>query len=192
MTMTDLERELRATLIGAAEQAPVVDDLAGRATRPIRRRRTGLAAGLAVLSMAAAGVVIAWVAPAEKDAPVAPVTGPAASVALIGTWNPVDIPGFGGNSRLPYTPRPGGRAPTITFGTDGRWRGSDGCNSVHGRYEAGDDGSIEASVGPITLIGCLNVPHVIVLGESARFVIDGRSLVFYAADGHWLGTYQRS
>lgn len=71
------------------------------------------------------------------------------------------------------------------------WRGSDGCNGVHGRYEAGDDGSFEASSGASTLMGCLNVPHLTVLGRSARFVIDGRSLVFYAADGHRLGTYQR-
>jgi hypothetical protein len=47
--MTDLERELRATLIEAGTRAPVIDDLVSRSVAPVRRRRTWLASGLAAV-----------------------------------------------------------------------------------------------------------------------------------------------
>jgi len=193
--MTDLERELRATMIEAGERVPVVEDLVSRAAKPARRRRTWLASGLAAVTMAAVGVAIAITAPSGNET--AGVSTPSTSAstqtqtgALIGNWRPVDIVGFD-NSALPPPGLPAGRAPNITFTSDGRWRGSDGCNAIGGTYSAGDDGSISTASGYQTLIGCINVPNSEVLERAARFAIDGRSLTFYAAGGQRLGTYER-
>jgi heat shock protein HslJ len=197
MKSTDLERELRATLIAAGQQAPVVDDLVTRAVTPVRRRRTWLASGLAVVAMGAVGVVIAVAAPDGKET--AGVASPSSSAstktltdALIGTWRPVDIVGFDNSKLPPASGPPVGRAPNITFAIGGRWTGTDGCNGIGGTYNAGDDGSITADAsGRITTASCMNVPNRAVLGTAARFTIDRRTLTLYAADGHRLGTYER-
>jgi heat shock protein HslJ len=193
--MTDLERELRATLIEAGERAPVAEDLVSRAATPVRRRRTWLASGLAAVTMAAVGVAIAITAPAGNETAGVPTPSTSASTqtqtgALIGNWRPVDIVGFD-NSQLPPPGPPADRAPNITFTSDGRWRGTDGCNGIGGTYSASDDGSISADAGPQTLIGCINVPNSTVLDRATRFAIDDRSLTFYAAGGQRLGTYER-
>jgi hypothetical protein len=195
MTMTDFERELRATLIEAGARVPVVDDLVSRAATPVRRRRTLLASGLATATMAAVGLAIAVTAPSENET--AGVSTPSSSAstqtqteALIGTWRPVDIVGFD-SSKLP----PLGVMATewdITFTGDGRWQGTDGCNEIGGTYTASDNGPISVDTsGPQTLIGCSHIPNAVVLGRAARFAIDGRSLTFYAAAGQRLGTYER-
>ncbi len=196
--MTDLERELRATMIEAGERVPVVEDLVSRAAKPVRRRRTWLASGVAAVTMAAVGVAIAITAPSGTET--AGVSTPSTSAstqtqtgALIGNWRPVDIVGFD-NSALPPPALPVGRAPNITFTSDGRWRGSDGCNAISGTYSASDDGSISTANSAQTLIGCpdvITVPNSQVLERAARFAIDGRSLTFYAAGGQRLGTYER-
>lgn len=196
--MTDLERELRATMIEAGERVPVVEDLVSRAAKPVRRRRTWLASGVAAVTMAAVGVAIAITAPSGTET--AGVSTPSTSAstqtqtgALIGNWRPVDIVGFD-NSALPPPALPAGRVPNITFTSDGRWRGSDGCNAISGTYSASDDGSISTANSAQTLIGCpdvITVPNSEVLERAARFAIDGRSLTFYAAGGQRLGTYER-
>jgi heat shock protein HslJ len=196
--MTDLERELRATMIEAGERAPVVEDLVSRAATPVRRRRTWLASGLAAVTMAAVGVAIAITAPSGNEPAGVSTPGMSASTqtqtgALIGNWRPVDIVGFD-NSKLPPSGLPADRAPNITFTSDGRWRGSDGCNWISGTYSASDDGSISTANSAQTLIGCpdvITVPNSKVLERAARFAIDGRSLTFYAAGGQRLGTYER-
>lgn len=194
--MTDLERELRATLIEAARRAPDIDDLAGRAARPVRRRRTGFAAGLAATSMIAAGVVIAVASSQEGTvvpAPNGPASAPAlkAAEALIGTWTPVDVPRFGDETPGSLT-RPAGRVTDLAFRADGSFRGSDGCNDIRGTYTALDDGSFSAERGAMTTAGCNNVMHDTVLRAAVRFEVKDRSLTFYAADGRRLGSYRRA
>lgn len=195
MTMTDLERDLRATLIEAGEHAPVVENLFVRASRPVRRRRQAWwVAGLATAATAAASVMITVVVPGGQDV-ANPAAGPstptpALSEALLGTWTPVDVPLFGGRTPGAST-LPAGRVTDIAFQRDRSWHGSDGCNGVGGKYRAGDDGSFSASVGPQTMMGCWNVMHSEVLDQAARFGIDGRTLSFYAKDGRLLGTYAR-
>lgn len=195
--MTDLERELRATMIEAGERAPVVEDLVSRAATPVRRRRAWLASGLAAVTMAAVGVTIAITAPSGSETAGVPTPSTSASAqtqtgALIGTWRPVDIVGFD-NSKLPPSGLPADRAPNIMFAGDGQWRGFDGCNAIGGIYRASDGGSISASSGQ-TMKYCFNVidvPNSKVLERAARFTVDGRSLTFYAAGGQRLGTYER-
>ncbi len=194
MTMTDFERELRATLIEVGERAPVVEDLVNRAATPVRRRRTWLASGLAAATMAAVGITIAITAPSENEtAGVSPSSTSASTQteALLGSWRPVGIVGFDNSKLPPAGPPAADRAPNIRFTSEGKWHGSDGCNGIGGTYRADDDGSISADAGPQTLIGCDNVPNSLVLQRAARFAIDGRSLTFYAPDGQRLGTYER-
>jgi heat shock protein HslJ len=194
--MTDLERELRATLIEAGTRAPVIDDLVSRSVAPVRRRRTWLASGLAAVTIVAVGVAIAVIAPSEHETPgVSTPSTPASTQtqtgALIGTWRPVEIVGYD-NAKLPPRGVAAKDAASITFTSQGRWRGSDGCNGIGGKCTASDDGSITVDAsGAQTLIGCANVPNRGVLGRAARFIIEDRSLTFYAADGHRLGTYEQ-
>lgn len=195
MGMKDFERELRATLIEAGARAPVVDDLISRAAVPVRRRRTWLASGFAVATMALVGVAVAVTAPSGSETagvstPSTSASMPTQADGLIGTWRPVDIVGFD-ESRLPPS---GVQAPewNVTFTSDGRWQGTDGCNAIGGTYRAGDDGSISVDVGgPQHLIGCSRIPTGAVLGRAARFAVDGRSLIVYAAAGQRLGGYER-
>ncbi|TCO44926.1 heat shock protein HslJ [Kribbella antiqua] len=191
--MTDLERELRATLLEAGQQALFVDDLATRAVRPIRRRRTWLASSLAVATVAAAGVAVAVTGPGGNEnagvsTPSTSETTQTLTRALIGTWRPVDIVGFDRSKlSLAHSTR-----AAVTFDTNGKWGGTDGCNGIGGTYRASDDGTITADTsGAVTLMGCDNVPNRGVLHKAARFTIDGRALTFYAADGRRLGTYER-
>jgi heat shock protein HslJ len=192
MSLTDLERDLRATLEEAGQRAPVVDDLALRAVRPVRRRRLWLATGVGVVSVGVVGVAIAITTPGEENGTVVSTPSPSVSAtalgaALIGTWRPVDIAGFD-PSKLSLSHS---RNAAVTFRGDGRWRGTDGCNGIGGTYSASNDGTITADdSGATTDIGCDNVPNRAVLARAARFTIDGRSLTFYAADGSRLAIYE--
>jgi heat shock protein HslJ len=151
-----------------------------RRRRP--RRRSVIAA--AVLAVLCGGAVIG-VAAAKDDPPpvgVDPVqTGPA---ELLGTWQPTLIKG---STELTFPHR---NAPTITFGNDGRWHGSDGCNAIGGKYDA-NPGELSAESGPETMMWCHNVPHDEVLAKSKYFRINGPDLALY--DVHWnqLASYAR-
>lgn len=194
MGNTDFERELRATQVEAGSRAPV-GDLAGRAAAPVRRRRTWLASGFTVTAMAVVGIAVAVTAPSGSETAGGSTTNTSASMptqadGLVSTWRPVDIVGFD-DSRLPPS---GVQAPewNVTFTSDGRWQGTDGCNAIGGTYRAGDDGSISVDVGgPQHLIGCGRIPTGAVLGRAARFAVDGPSLIVYATAGQRLGSYER-
>jgi len=190
--MTDLERELRATLIAAGEQAPAVDDLAAQVSRPVRRRRYMLVAAVATVVAATGLGILASMNGLEQDGaastptPSIPSTGATLSLsaALIGTWRPVEIVGY--SEKLPRL------AADVSFAADGQWRGSDGCNGLGGTYKADDDGSFTAEAdGATTMQWCSNVPNAGVIGGAGRFTIDDRTLVLYGADGHRLASYQR-
>jgi hypothetical protein len=124
MNLTDLEREVRATLDEAGQQARVVEDLGTRAARPVRRRRTWLASGLAVAAIAAVGAVIAVTAPDEGGAGVAasPSARPSARPSITiptSSWKPGDVQYQALNSGVlritpegcPYLASPDPRAP---------------------------------------------------------------------------------
>lgn len=91
MNLTDLERELRATLIEAGQQAQLIDDLGTRAVRPVLRRRTWLASGLAAASVAAIGIVFAVNASDSGNAGVAASPSPSLSITIpTSSWKPGD------------------------------------------------------------------------------------------------------
>ncbi|MBB6378962.1 heat shock protein HslJ [Pseudonocardia eucalypti] len=97
---------------------------------------------------------------------------PAGANQLIGRWVPADGAGA-------HDPKPA----FVEFAPDGRWTGSDGCNAQRGRWRAGPDGTLWATAGPSTKIGCSNVPVAAWLVDASRAALDGGTLVLLAADG---------
>jgi hypothetical protein len=89
MNQTELEQELRATLAEAGDRAQVIHDIGLRAARPVRRRRTWLASGLATAAVGVVAVVFALSASDRDNAYVA-TTPPATRPVAIPTssWKP--------------------------------------------------------------------------------------------------------
>lgn len=96
--------------------------------------------------------------------------------ALVGRW----VPEGGGGGRGP-------KPAFLKFMADGDWTGSDGCNGLGGRWVAGADGSLLATSGVSTLIGCDNVPIGGWLGRTRRVGLDGAALVLVDADAKEIG-----
>ncbi|GAA3584657.1 hypothetical protein [Kribbella ginsengisoli] len=91
MNQTELEQELRATLAEAGDQAHVIHDLGLRAVRPVRRRRTWLASGVAAALVAAAAVVFAVNASDVGKSEVASSPPSSRPVAIpTSSWKPGD------------------------------------------------------------------------------------------------------
>jgi heat shock protein HslJ len=143
---------------------------------------------IAATALAVLGIVatIGLAASDDRDPPPAGVDPVATDPAdLIGTWRPTFIKDF---AKIDSTrPHPA----TVTFGDDGEWHGSDGCNGIGGTYDA-DPGDISVRSGAQTLIGCDNVPNAEVLGESAHFRVSGEVLSLYDANWHRLASYSRT
>lgn len=140
---------------------------------------------MAAAALAVSGVAVVGVAVANDDKPPPGVDPTATSpAALIGSWRPTYVRSFTKLDKI------GRDAPTITFGDDGQWHGSDGCNGIGGTYDAGP-GKLHAEAGPQTAIGCDNVPNGEVLVGSAHFRVSGTVLTLY--DGNWvkLANYSR-
>jgi heat shock protein HslJ len=149
-----------------------------------RRPRRFLVIASAVTAVLGVGVVIGLAA--SNDRPPAGVDPVATDPShLIGTWRPTFVKDF---AKLDSTRR---HPATITFGDNGKWRGSDGCNGIGGTYGA-DPGEISVKSGPSTLIWCENVPHVGVLGKSAHFRVSGTVLTLYDANWTRLAAYSQT
>jgi heat shock protein HslJ len=117
-----------------------------------------------------------------------PDVGPGAlATALVGSWRPVKIAGYRVPARYPDAMT----YAAITFQSDGNWRASDGCNMAHGSYVVGSGGRISVTNGPVTLIGCANVPNADVLSRAGTVQVVGPRLTFRSGTGAVLGTYQR-
>jgi heat shock protein HslJ len=150
-----------------------------------RRLLVIAAAALAVLGVVA---TIGVAASDDREPPPAGVDPMATDPAdLIGTWRPTFIKDFAmvDSTRHRYHPA------TVTFGDDGEWHGSDGCNGIGGTYDA-DPGDISVESGPQTVIGCDNVPNANVLGESAHFRVSDKVLTLYDANWDRLASYSRT
>nr|MDT0663238.1 META domain-containing protein [Micromonospora sp. DSM 115978] len=106
--------------------------------------------------------------PAGLDAPPAPE-------ALVGRWVPAEGPA--GSPEPAY----------VELKADGSWSGSDGCNAQAGRWVAGAGGSLLATSGVSTLVGCANVPIAQWLGEAWQAGLDGTVLVLVDAQGKEIG-----
>ncbi|MFC0627879.1 META domain-containing protein [Kribbella deserti] len=202
MSKTELEEDLRSTLQRAAASVPFAPDLVTRAEAQVRReRRTWAAAGaaaVAVASVAAVGIVLqrgseapapfAGPPPAavQSVTPGGTPTAPASANDVTGSWRPLRIAGFNGMRK----PRPD--QPFLAFSPDGTWRGSDGCNGIHGTYKIGPNGEFSSTTGPQTLIGCDYVPNADVIAATRKVVGDRATLRLLGADGREVATYVRT
>jgi len=83
------------------------------------------------------------------------------------------------------------RPAFVSFATDGKWSGSDGCNGAGGTYVLGPDGLFLATSGPSTLVGCNNAPLASWPAQSRRIGIEKGQLVFTGPDGKVLGRARR-
>jgi heat shock protein HslJ len=150
----------------------------------VRRPGRSLVIAAAVLAVLGVGVVIGVTRLNDSETPPAGVDPVATDPArLTGTWRPTFIKDF---AKLDSTRKD---PATITFGGDGKWRGSDGCNGIGGTYDT-DPGEISVkSTGVTTAMWCENVPHVDVLEKSAHFRVSGTVLTFYDANWNRLASY---
>jgi hypothetical protein len=80
----------------------------------------------------------------------------------------------------------------VTFGSDGRYSGSDGCNGEGGRFLLGADGIVLATSGASTEIGCENNPLPGWVAQAGRLGVRGSHLVFVSAKGTVLGEAARA
>ncbi|WP_412738650.1 hypothetical protein [Krasilnikovia sp. MM14-A1259] len=104
---------------------------------------------------------------------------PADRRGLLGRWVPVR-----GGSKAP-------KQPYLELGADGRWSALDGCNGSQGGWAAGSAGTLLASSGMSTLIGCDNVPVGDWVSSARRAGFDGTTLVLLDQNAKELGRLRR-
>ncbi|HEY9523474.1 MAG TPA: hypothetical protein VIR33_09545 [Thermopolyspora sp.] len=102
---------------------------------------------------------------------------PATADALLGTWVPVA-----------YAVK---TDPHVTFTTDGRWEGSDGCNGGGGRFALGERGMLLTTAGPSTLIGCEGAPVPAWVAQATSSGFDRDWLLLFDLDGNEVGRLER-
>jgi heat shock protein HslJ len=115
--------------------------------------------------------------------------GPAASLParlrvaghkeLLGRWVPI--------GEKWGTPKP----PHLELRADGRWLGWDGCNGSGGGWVLGSAGTVLATTGPSTLIGCDGAPVNAWLSSARLAGFDGATLVLLDQDAKELGRLRR-
>jgi heat shock protein HslJ len=146
-------------------------------------------ARIAVVAVLLGGAAACATSHPDGAAPGGPASDPGLDLpsAVVGTWRPVEITGY----RVPADYPDAFRTATITFTSDHRLRGSDGCNRFDVSYHVSRDGSIRVGQGAMTLIGCANVPNDQVTGRAARVAFEDGLLTFVDQDGDVLGSYGR-
>jgi heat shock protein HslJ len=108
-------------------------------------------------------------------------------VGIVGSWRPVAIPGYKPPAQYPDA---FANAP-ISFDRRQRLSGTDGCNAFEVSYHVARDGSFSSGEGPMTAIGCANVPNGPVTGQARHVTIAQDVLTFIDGKGRVLGVYQR-
>jgi len=115
----------------------------------------------------------------DSPAVLPPRLTPADRRELPGRW----VPARGGSKAL--------EQPYLEFRADGRWSGSDGCNGSGGGWVVGSAGTLLATSGISTLIGCDNVPVGDWLSAARRAGFDGATLVLLDQNAKELGRLHR-
>jgi heat shock protein HslJ len=114
---------------------------------------------------------------AQDPAALPAAAAPIAADQLAHEWLPNEVPA---TSRA-----------RLTFGDDGRWNGSDGCNGQGGRFVLGRDGLLLATAGASTAIGCRGAPVGAWVAQVSRAGLVSGQLVLYDRDGKTLGRLHR-
>ncbi|SDL02197.1 hypothetical protein SAMN05216282_1234 [Cryobacterium psychrotolerans] len=81
--------------------------------------------------------------------------------------------------------------PHVIFKPAGTWTGSDGCNGGQGRWAADGEGTLLATSGASTLIGCEGAPVPSWVAQARLAVIDNGALRLLDAGGSELGRLER-
>ncbi len=106
---------------------------------------------------------------------------PAVRTQLLGRWVPAN-PALDDRNQPPY----------LSFSADGTWSGSDGCNGLSGRWNAGPDGALIVVSAGSTLVGCNNVDVGEWLSSATQAGFQGKTLVLVDAAGHVAGRLRRA
>ena len=115
----------------------------------------------------------------DSPAVLPPRLTPADRRELPGRW----VPGGAGSKAL--------EQPYLDIRADGRWSGSDGCNGSGGGWVVGPAGTLLATSGVSTLIGCTNIPVGDWLSSARRVGFDGAVLVLLDQNAKELGRLRR-
>jgi len=107
----------------------------------------------------------------------------ATAAELVGHWKALAPTSSGGPGRA--TP------PGATLAAEGGYDAGDGCNQTSGRWAASDAGSVIATGGASTLIGCDNVDVGGWLVQATGAGFSGTTLVLVDRNGHELGRLTR-
>ncbi|WP_029289288.1 META domain-containing protein [Cellulomonas sp. HZM] len=102
----------------------------------------------------------------------------ATAADLVGSWKPAD---------LDVDTDPG-----LTFGADGTYSSSDGCNRVRGRWAVSAAGTFLATSGFSTLVGCEGAPVDSWVHDARWASIEHGRLVLIDAAGRALGRLDRA
>ncbi|MCC3265926.1 META domain-containing protein [Arthrobacter gengyunqii] len=78
--------------------------------------------------------------------------------------------------------------PSLVFESAGRFSGTDGCNTLMGRWDQ-EGSSVELTDVTSTLVGCIGVDTW--LSDAAAAEVDGETLALFNNDGDPIGTLQR-
>lgn len=76
--------------------------------------------------------------------------------------------------------------PHIVFESAGSWQGTDGCNTITGRWSASDSGDLIATAGPTTMIACEGAPVGQWMTKVATAAVDDSELVLHDRSGEEL------
>lgn len=113
----------------------------------------------------------------QKPAALPDGSVPATTETLLGRWVPTSFEGY--------------TDPHVLFDADGSWSGSDGCNGNGGRWAADGSGTVLATAGMSTAMGCEGALVPSWVGGARLAVIDGDELRLLDADGSELGRLER-
>jgi heat shock protein HslJ len=112
-------------------------------------------------------------------------SAPEKTPGIEGSWKLVSIAGYE-HSLVDL--------PPLTF-SNATWSGSDGCNSIGGRYQVGRGGEFRVEDVGGTLIGCRSgttVPVAHVLVSATHVALVGESLTFFDGNDRLLGRFERA
>lgn len=97
---------------------------------------------------------------------------PPASERIVGTWEPVEVPGVEFSSSFDTS------TARVTLDDEGNWSGSDGCNDLQGHYTITDDGDFVSSGDPVAGEECSGGGQV-----SYEFLFAQTDKVEFTSDG---------
>lgn len=134
-------------------------------------------------------------APSKRRDTLAPTDVPIASQALITRLHntarlPTDLrPATATQVIGQWRPDPQTKAPaSLTVEPDGTWVSNDGCNDSGGQWRMSGGGTLTATAGNSSKVGCAGSSIPGQWGQARRIGFNGATMVLIGADGTTIGT----